>query len=337
MIDNEEKDVAGMGLEVELVDVALRIRAWQERMRDAHPKKYSDVQFCGAHPQLGSSKTYHLILDGKLEGLNAERWLPAYKGVLAVLESAGEELSESDIEELTTVQRLRVALPDAMREHGMNRLIVVEGPSGSGKTTAAKLAQARFGAGRVVIVQAVDIWKDSTAAMLRGLARGLGCAGDLPAGSAALFDLVSSRLSVARLCLVIDEAHHLGPRTLNIVKSLVNTTPGEFVLLAMGTLWRNLERSCYEEARQLTQNRLLERIRFSGAEPDDIAKMIEIRCGLDASAANKAAKALRDYVSRFGNLAFVKLMCREARRMAAGSDPDMETIMRAASRVAGSR
>ena len=44
---------------------------------------------------------------------------------------------------------------------------------------------------------------------------------------------------------MIDEAHHLGPHCLNTVKTLVNTTPGEFILVAIPTLWNKLQAHAY--------------------------------------------------------------------------------------------
>ncbi len=52
----------------------------------------------------------------------------------------------------------------------------------------------------------------------------------------------------------------MGPRCLDTVKTLVNRTRGEFVLMAMATLWDRLGTRAYFEARQIGTNRLSERV-----------------------------------------------------------------------------
>ena len=76
--------------------------------------------------------------------------------------------------------------------------------------------------------------------------------------------------------MVIDEAHHLGPHCLNTVKTLVNTTPGEFVMLAIPSLWAKLNKSAYIEAKQLSTNRLYELVQID-LEAQDIATYMRHR------------------------------------------------------------
>jgi len=314
----------------ELSQIAAKIRGWQEE------RKLSDSQMLREFPGLGSTKTYTRIVAGDCEDLDCERWLRDYAAVWNLIQLLAESAAEQEeiYPDLTTVTDLRKAVADAMRETGNARLVLVQGPSGSGKTTAARFLQAKYGA-RIVICEATEIWKDNANAMLGGILQSLGTK-QPPVSMAERFNLAVSRLAESRCCLVIDEAHHLGPRTLNLVKSIINQTPGEVVLLALGTLWQRLETQAYAEARQLTGNRLAERLRFEGVETADVERILERRLGMDGEA-KAAAKALAQAARAHGNLAFVRLVCRQARRLAGNSRVTADHLARATALVAGTR
>lgn len=321
--------------QAELADVARRIRAWQQSHKTAEGREITDSEMLRMFAGLGSTKTYTLIVSGEYEG-DLERWLREYQAIWNLMQMMDESASEDDplYDDLTTVMDLRQAVAGAMREKGLNRLVIQEGPQGSGKTTAARMLAAKYGA-RIVMAEANQIWKDNMNAMLGGILEALGVR-QPPVPVAEKFRMAVSKLNDTRICLVIDEAHHLGPSTLNLVKSLLNQTQGEFVLLAMGTLWRRLETTAYEEAWQLTKNRLLERIRLSGVEVADVQKVLERRLGMDGDA-RTAAQALAQTARNHGNMAFVKLVCRRARKLAGKGAVSPETVARAAALVAGSR
>ena len=322
--------------QAELQQVAKQIRAWQEQGQKSDPKKFSDSQLLRDYPALGTSRTYTRCIAGDTADLDCERWLLDYRSVWALIQTLIEASSYDEplYDDLLTVKRLRLAVVDAMRESGPNRLVLFQAPSGSGKTAAGRLLQGKFGQSRIVFCEAVETWHDSPAAMLRGLLKAIGT--PAPSSASEMFVACVAALKEPRRCLIIDEGHHLGPKTLNVLKSLINQTPGEVVLLAMGTLWRRIETTNYEEARQLMQNRLSERIRMDGADEADVAIFFERRLGMNGTA-REAARAIRDMAAAKGHLSFVKLVCREARRMAGKGEVDVATVAKAAARVAGTR
>lgn len=312
-----------------LIENARKIRGWQLE------RKILDEKMVSMFRGLGSSKTYTRIVAGDLEELDAGRWARNYETVLNVITTLDEHESSDDplYDDLTTVMDLRAAVTGAMREKGNNRLVILQGPSGIGKTTAAFLVSARFGA-RIVLCEASELWKENANAMLGGILRALGVKHPPTAVSAKL-DMTVAKLNESRVCLVIDEAHHLGPRTLNLIKSLLNQTPGEFVLLAMATLWHRLETQAYAEARQLTGNRLSERLRFEELEESDVALILERRLGIKS--ATDSAKTLAHAARSHGHMAFVKLVCRRARKLAGKGIVTTDIVDRAAADVAATR
>jgi type II secretory pathway predicted ATPase ExeA len=314
--------------EKELMTAAAAIRDYQTKT------ERSDNQMCKDFAGLGSTRQFTRILSGDLEEVDAETNLANYKAVLNLITLLAENEADDDplYDDLSTVDDLRKAVAIAMREKGLNRYVHMQGPQGSGKTTAARMLQARYGA-RVAFCEATEIWKDNMNAALGGILVALGVR-QPPIAVAAKFTRLVEKLNESRLCLVIDEAQHLGPKTINLVKSLVNQTPGEFVLLAMGTLWNRLETQAYSEALQLTKNRLSERIRLDGVETADVKKIIQRRLGLDSE---EAAKTLAASARQNGNLAFIKLVCRKARKLAGKGQVTPELLARATGVVAASR
>ena len=306
----------------ELVEIAGRIREWQTT------REWSDAKLC-AEFDIGSTKTFNALREGRFEGYDTDRWLPAYRAAWNLIQARageGDELPKYD--DLTPVLRLRAALSEAMRERGNDRLIIVEGDPGAGKTIAAECMRDKFGA-RIVLTEATEAWKESINAMLADLSRAVGLT---PAVSAAeKLDKLLERLTAQRKCLVVDEGHHMGPRGLNLVKTLINRAPGEVVMMGLPVLLKRLELDAYQEARQLLHNRLCERIRLSHVEPADAEKLL-IRLGaVTPAVAKAAAPQLAKMADGRGMLKFV---CRVAKRLARDGAEDAESIVKLAAKVA---
>jgi DNA transposition AAA+ family ATPase len=228
--------------------------------------------------------------------------------------------------------RLRAAFADAMREQGNDRLIIVEGNPGDGKTTAVAALVARYGS-RIVQAEAAETWRDSINAMLADLLLSAGVA-QPPVSAAARLDKLIEVLRARRVCLVIDEAHHMGPRGLNMVKTLINRTPGEIIMIGLPVLLKRLEMAAYQEARQLTLNRLCERITLASADKDDTALLLERLGGLPAAIAREACARVAAMAVGHGSLKFVARLCRRLRRDGA---TDADSTLKLAAKVAAGR
>ena len=324
------------GEQAELYDLATKIRSYQEARRNADGTRVSDTQMCRDFAGIGSTRQYTRILAADLEDVDTAANLANYRACWNLIQMLQESEADDDplYDDLSFVIDLRKAVADAMREKGINRYIHMQAPQGSGKTTAARMLQARWGA-RVVMCEATEIWKENMNAALADMLVALGVKNP-PLPVAQKFHRLVEALNSTRVCLVIDEAHHLGPKTLNLVQSLINQTPGEFVLLAMGTLWNKLETTAYAEALQLTKNRMLERIRMDGVETADIQKILERRLNMNGDAAG-AAKGLTNQARQNGNMSFIKLVCRRARKLAGKGEVTLEIVSKAAAIVAASR
>lgn len=299
----------------ELHEIATLIREWQTA------KELSDVALLKKLPQLGSTKTFKRVLDRDLAELDLERQLVNYRAARSFIESLGEN-PEHEVEDLyddfAPAVQLRRAVFETLRETGDARVIFLLGPTASGKTSARRLLMQKYGS-RFMLIEASEAWSDSPSAMLGAIMAALGCK-DRPPTAVDRLNEVVKRLCETRRGLIIEEAHHLGPRCLNVVKTLVNQTPGEFILVAIDTIWRRLETGAYEEARQLTGNRLAERISLGSAvRESDVRKMIERRLPtLEKSLVVSAAKHLSEKSTSYGRFAFVRAVIRRVATKAEG-------------------
>ena len=227
-----------------------------------------------------------------------------------------------------------------MKETGDARFVLVLGDSGAGKTSSRRLLIESFGQ-RILWTEASEVWADSPMAFLGAVLRATGDKNP-PYNTVVRQQKVEEHLKLGRVCLIVDEGHHLGPRCLNTIKGLLNNTPGEFVVLALYSLWKRLEREAYEEVKQLTGNRLAIRIQLR-LQNSDVLKMLQRRLtwidqdGEKSLEASKAVTLLTEKAPRYGNLAFVREVCKQAAEMAAGDPMDLKLFSAALAAKEGSR
>lgn len=279
----------------------------------AQARGWSLAKLVREFPALGSERTFRDMQDGRYKGYNLE----AQEANLAAAASLIDDLTdaaggEGVCETLSAVLEVRRAALEAMSapSSDISRLVLVRGEAGAGKTKAAE-ALAGFYGSRIARMEADETMKGSPSAFLGALLSALGKPAPSAAAAARMSAAVDA-LKQARRCVVIDEAHHLGVRNLNVLKTLVNRTPGEFLLLAIPKLWADLELGAYQEAVQLTTNRLSECVRISPTAADAAKFLAFARPDIypDAKAAKGAAAQIMEYAAGRGNMKFVRKVAR---------------------------
>lgn len=305
-------------------DPESELRALAAQIEEARAGRgLTKARWLKTYPELGTDKTYSKITSGNLVELDTDRWLDQYRHVWHQIESTPDDPQEQELFELTGPMEFCRAFLETARERGNARVLLLQGESGTGKTSTLNvLCNKPYGA-RCLKIEATDAWKDrkgrgTGGPLLRAIARALGLQ-DLPNRKDELVNAVVEKLCLNRKAILIDEAHHLCPEGVNIIKHLVNLTPGEFVLTALPSLWQRLEssREAWIECRQLTGNRLAERIVLT-LDPADVLVFMEHKLGnlvgwtkeLAAWAAKRVAESARSA----GNLAFVRDVAKRLRK-----------------------
>lgn len=302
-----------MDIEARCFEVARAIRVWQEGRR------LSVVKLIKQFPTLGSSKTFAKLADGDAEGLDVGSWLARYEGVLRVIEKEADE-EEETWDDLGPTAALLMVGPQLLMHRGLNRLVICEGDSGSGKSRALQALKARHH-GTVLVVEADESWK-TPKAMVSNLLVGIGeessvenITGDLLTRQNRLIDALKAR----RVMLCIDESQHMAAQGLTILKTLLNRTVSCFVIAGQSTLWRKLQATAWQEAKQLRHNRCFASLSFGAPAAEDVELFVSRRASLGGGGGVEGLKvgtwkALGDYAARYGGFAFLRDTVDEARR-----------------------
>lgn len=290
----------------ELRQIAEQIKQHQDA------KGYSFSALLKRYPGIGSDKTFNKILRQDFAELDVEKWLINYRAVWALIESLGDDPGKEEelYDDLYPAVQLRKAFVDARRDHGSARVILLEADTGGGKTCAQRVLREKYGQS-LLKIEAHVAWNDSPIAMLGDILAAFGVKNP-PLNQMFRFNAVVERLNNARIGLVIEEGHHMGPKCLNLCKTLINHTPGEIIILAMPSLWARLESSAYQEVRQLVGNRLAERIKLAAWKESDVRKFIARRVPALEPIADKAAKLVMPHMKAKGNMGFVREVCKRA-------------------------
>jgi DNA transposition AAA+ family ATPase len=262
---------------------------------------------------LGSDKTFNKILKRDFSEMKIDERVESYRHVLNALRDAGaEEAQEPVYADLSGPTAVRRGLTRAMMTKTIARVGVIEGESGSGKTSCLGVVRNIYGK-RIVETEVRAAWKDSPTALLGQILMDLG--EEPGANNAAKRQAkVEKTLRTTRRCLILEEAHHLGPRCLDVVKCLINQTQTEAILAAIPTLLKRVEREAYEESLQLFRNRLAFRVRLK-LNADDISLLLERRLPVPMAKEEvvKAAELLKANGPKHGHYALTREVCRRLR------------------------
>lgn len=289
------------------------------------------------YPELGSDKTYGKIISGKLEELDIESWLEKYQHVWAQIQHDDQGGDEGLIESLGAPVELCRSYLETRNEKGNGRFILVLGESGMGKTCAVTVMKSKPYGGLIYDLEATDVWKDkngrgTAVPLLQAIGERIGLKG-MPSAKSKLLSVVVGKLKERRICLVIEEVHHLCPQGVNTLKTLINLTPVIIIATGLPVLWEKLagSKAAWAECKQLTGNRLAERIELKLTAADVSAFLLR-RLGAVATpefSAKAAPLLIQEAVSR-GNMKFISKATQTfQRQVGKGEDATLETFKNA--------
>lgn len=307
----------------QLVAAATAIRDWQA----SRPTRIVDEALVKRFPALGSTKTYKRLLTGDTAELRTEVWLGKYRAVLAQIDAEEAAVTGHDeiYEDLTPTTKVRAALQNLIRSRGLERLVLIEGGTGSGKTSALRCVEDQW-KGSCIRVEATEGWRSFAAAM-GDLAIACGVAGDLdklPMSGAARLSRIITHLGDARRIVLIDEGHHMTSQVLNAIKTLINQTRALFVIAAQETIWRKLQASSWQEAKQLVLNRMRERVRLGAPSGDDVATYLHRRTGVWIS--EPVGRKIASEAGKWGDFAALRRLAEQMLELPADDRGDQSAL-----------
>ena len=297
----------------------------------------SKAQLLRDYPELGSDKTNGKIVSGNLEQLDAASWLEKYQHVWNQIQHDEQGGDEGLIETLGAPVELCRSYLETRNEKGNGRFILVLGESGMGKTSAVNVMKSKPYGGLIYDLEATDVWKDkngrgTAAPLLQAIGERIGLKG-VPSSKSRLLSVVVNKLKERRICLVIEEVHHLCPQGVNTLKTLINLTPVIIIATGLPTLWEKLagSKAAWAECKQLTGNRLAERIELR-LTPADVSAFLVKRLGEVATSeftTKTAPLLIQEAVSR-GNMKFIAKAAQTfLRQVGKGEDATVETMKNA--------
>ena len=290
------------------------------------------------YPELGSDKTYGKIISGSLDQLDVPSWLEKYQHVWNQIQHDEQGGDEGLIESLGAPVELCRSYLETRNERGNGRFILVLGESGMGKTSAVNVMKSKPYGGLIYDMEATDVWKDkygrgTAVPLLQAIGERIGLKG-MPSAKSKLLSVVVNKLKERRICLVIEEVHHLCPQGVNTLKTLINLTPVIIIATGLPVLWEKLagSKAAWAECKQLTGNRLAERIELR-LTPADVSAFLVRRLGESVATGEFTAKTapllIQEAVSR-GNMKFIsKAVQTFLRQVAKGEDATVETFKNA--------
>lgn len=305
-----------------MTETQSELRQLAQQARDYQTERgWSDSQMLREVPQLGSTKTYKRILDNDFAELSIDNQLKSYRHALNLIDlrRKSDRTAEPEYEDFTNILTSLAAVARALTEDGLARLVAIVGENGTGKDAVKNALMARWGS-ITVAVEANEFWADSLRAPVNAMLQEYCRArkADLKPANYPIqtFELLTESIGDQRLVLLINEAHHLGRRGLNILKTLINRCP-RLVIVAefIPKLLRELETNNYEECKQLFGNRMCERVTLPSPPADEILALLTLR-GVrieNPKTLQAVVQELSTESSRFGNWRYVIQFAREAR------------------------
>jgi DNA transposition AAA+ family ATPase len=312
--------------------LARDVRNYQES------RDWSDAKVCKTIPSIGSTKTYKRILDPKddLDELSIENQLAAYESAVENIKIRRDKDLPAEIEydDFSNIVESRAAVARAMIEESVARLVIIEGPTATGKDAVRKNLEKQWGK-TAISVEANEFWTDTQRTRARGVPildiltamgfrRSGAASGDelaIPFAPSERLALLLSEGAKRKRLLLVNEAHHMGPSAINLTKTIINRTDWVVVWLCIPKLLNDVLKANFEEAIQMTGNRLNTRVRLQTPPSEEVSMLFERRgirfANKDTEA--RVSRAVSDESKMFGNWRFVIQFTRLARERC--SDP----------------
>jgi hypothetical protein len=319
--------------------LALEVQSYQAE------RGWSDARLYKSVASIGSTKTYKRVLDpdDDLDGLSIDNQLRNFETAVETVTILRQRDSAPEIEyqDFDNITSSLAAITRALSEETVARFVVIQGENGTGKDAVRNAVIRKFS--KVTVpVEANELWKESAAIPLLDILRALdirkrsdsetGEPFKIPPYPHARLELIIGQIGDNQTILLINEAHHIGPRGINLIKTLLNSCPRLVVVfLCIPSLLNRLIKTSHEECIQLFGNRLCERVQLKQPPQSEILQLLDRR-GVkfeDRATANDITAKISELSAQFGNWRFVNRLARELRAKSDGKPVTVDIYARA--------
>ena len=322
IVDADDAVAAGTTTHIDHADLVRRLSEHQTRLG------LNGSQFARRKLHV-SSATWSRIQAGNYPLADNNLVTRELRSALTILDG-DVEYGRPDATAIATITTVPLqAVLDAVRgarSEPRNRLVTLLSPTGGGKTWVLRTIVETYPE-RSFVVEATESWRGSYFAALRSIGLAAGVSETNLGGVKAAEESLIAHLNREQPIVCIDEAHYLGPRTLNLVKLILNATPCVVVMAAIPTLWDMMQRGNSLESDQV-RNRAYATIRENRTRPTDVAALLRSRIqGIERMPDWKeVVTRITDAANRFGLLNTVDRIARAIRDESGGKAIEREHV-----------
>jgi AAA domain-containing protein len=204
------------------------------------------------------------------------------------------------------------------------RLVTYLADTGGGKSALCSQLALTM---KARVVESRECWRNSYFVAARDIAAAVGLDTDKLWTPAECEDALKAQLRARKTVLAIDEGEYFGPRTINLVKFILNQTPTVIVLCAIPEAYERWSQRSAHEALQL-QRRTHKLIRQEKITPDEADRFLEdIALNGDRKS---AAVALAGAANQFGRF---DLIARATEELRGERNVGVDDVQKAIARV----
>ncbi len=315
---------------IELDAAAAVQRAAKEADAWMRGRGWTRTQFCEQFSNLcGDRKTFGQFADNEPATWDRrpELWLDRYLSLPGALREYDLREEETGLLTLPHVVTFTDALKDLRATTGLRRALLIDGVGGSGKTSLLKMLANTLGDARMVKVRGRQSWA-SFGMALRHWLEALGVPvpdTKRPPSCAALQEKVAEALRKAGdVVVTVDELHRACPQLINALTDWITDAAEaknrvHFVLAAEPSLWDSLTGHYKAEAKQLTWNRVSDRISLEPPGPAECLLLLAQRVKLEVLGDDREAAGvmLARHAANHGGRALVCDVRRNAAKLGA--------------------
>jgi len=234
--------------------------------------KLSDNEFAKKHLSIsysGWSRIYNLLYTAKPDSALAKLGRDL-RNLRSELSRRNKQMAGRPYIKLPDHELIFDALEVAKLREDEHRLVIYRAKSGGGKTTLLKQVQIELNG---YLVEAKESWRKSYLAATSDIASAVGIKidGDLKSEHKFETALIDGMNKKGRGVLLIDEGEYFGPRTINLIKLILNQTKWTIFLGAIPELFDRWSKKAWAEAVQLRRRTVIN-LTASAVTADDVKR-----------------------------------------------------------------